>query len=335
MPLQKPRNCGAWLISAPSSGQGKTSVTAALARHFRNRGLNVRVFKTGPDFLDPMMLERASGAPVYQLDLWMVGQHAVRSLLYAAAQTADLILVEGVMGLYDGEPSSADLATCFKLPVVTVIDAGSMAQTFAAVAQGLARFKPIPYAGVIANRVASSRHAEMIASGLTTDTPLLATLARSAEGGLPERHLGLVQAGELPDIEHKLDTLAKLLEASPPPLPSPVDFESSFEPPPPQLLANIRIGVARDAAFAFLYRANLDLLADMGARLQFFSILNDERLPDCDALYLPGGYPELHAATLEENESMRQEIQAFHAAGKPVYAECGRSEEHTSELQSH
>ena len=239
------------------------------------------------------------------------------------AQTADLILVEGVMGLYDGEPSSADLAICFKLPVVTVIDAGSMAQTFAAIAQGLARFKPIPYAGVIANRVASSRHAEMIASGLTTDTPLLATLARSAEGSLPERHLGLVQAGELPDIEHKLDTLAKLLEASPPPLPSPVDFESSVEPPPPQLLANIRIGVARDAAFAFLYRANLDLFAGMGARLQFFSILNDEQLPDCDALYIPGGYPELHAATLEENESMRQEIQAFHAAGKPVYAECG------------
>src|SRR5579883_2995424 len=141
------RRCRALLISAPASNQGKTTITAGIAYSHRRRGQKVRVFKTGPDFLDPMILERASGNSVYQLDLWMNGEDDCRQLLYEAAGEADLILVEGVMGLFDGKPSSADLAECFGIPVVVVIDAGSMAQTFAAVGQGMVSFRPtLPYA---------------------------------------------------------------------------------------------------------------------------------------------------------------------------------------------
>src|SRR6266404_7238809 len=152
-------SCPALLVSGCASGQGKTTVTAALARYHSRAGCRVRVFKTGPDFIDPMVLEAASAAPVYNLDCWMVGIEASRALLAAAAAEADLILVEGAMGLYDGEPSTADLAATFGLPVVVVIDANAMAQTFGAVAKGLKEYRPVPFAGVIANRVAGSQHA--------------------------------------------------------------------------------------------------------------------------------------------------------------------------------
>ena len=158
------RHCSALFIAAPASGQGKTTVTAALARHHRDQGRVVRVFKTGPDFLDPMMLERASGAPVYQLDLWMGGEAHCRQLLYNAAGEADLILIEGVMGLFDGTPSSADLAALFDIPVLAVIDGSAMAQTFGAIAHGLAHYRAgLPFAGVLANRVASESHYQMLA----------------------------------------------------------------------------------------------------------------------------------------------------------------------------
>ncbi|WP_442954820.1 nucleotide-binding protein, partial [Pelomicrobium sp.] len=147
------RRCPALLVAAPASGQGKTTATAALARLHRSQGRRVRAFKTGPDFLDPMILERACGAPVYTLDLWMVGEAECRRRLFEAAGEADLILVEGVMGLYDGEPSSADLAIALGLPVLLVVDASAMAQTFAAVCHGLATYRPgLRVAGVVANR---------------------------------------------------------------------------------------------------------------------------------------------------------------------------------------
>ena len=159
--------CPALLLSAPASGQGKTTVTAGLARYHRDRGRRVRVFKTGPDFLDPMILERASGQPVYQLDLWMVGEQDCKALLYQAAQEADLILIEGVMGLFDGTPSSADLAALFGVPVLALINAHAMAQTFGALAYGLAHYRPgLPFAGVLANRVAGPSHADLLAESL-------------------------------------------------------------------------------------------------------------------------------------------------------------------------
>jgi cobyrinic acid a,c-diamide synthase len=319
------RNCAALLIAAPASGQGKTTVTAALARLHTRQGKRVRVFKCGPDFLDPMILARASGAPVYQLDLWMVGAAESRKLLWEAAGEADLILIEGVMGLFDGTPSAADLARHFSVPVLAVIDGSAMAQTFAAIAHGLATFQAdLPFSGVLGNRVGSTRHGEILRDALPASIRWYGALPRSAEIGLPSRHLGLVQAGELTDLDAHLDAAADALAASadtrlPPPASFAAPESYGIEP----LLKGVRIGVARDNAFAFLYQANLDLLRELGAELKFFSPLSDEQLPDIDSLYLPGGYPELHLAQLEANQPMAQAIRAHHAAGKPIHAECG------------
>ncbi len=316
-------NCPALLVSGCASGQGKTTVTTALARYHARAGRRVRVFKTGPDFIDPMILEAASGAPVYNLDCWMVGIEGSRALLAAAARTADLILVEGAMGLYDGDPSAADLAVTFGVPVAAVIDAGSMAQTFGAVAKGLKEYRAVPFAGVIANRVASAGHARMLAASLPTDIAMLAMLPKTVRP-FPERHLGLVQAGELVELSAILDELADLMQESGyTVLPPAVSFTQPAASVPNALLAGRRIAIARDAAFSFLYRANLDWLSEMGAELVFFSPLADEAVPASDTLYLPGGYPELHASQLAGNRRWLESMRAFVAAQKPLLAECG------------
>jgi cobyrinic acid a,c-diamide synthase len=318
-------NVRAVLVSAVASGQGKTTVTAALARRLANGGKRVRVFKTGPDFLDPMMLERASGAPVHNLDLWLVGAEECHRLLAQAAAQADVILIEGVMGLYDGEPSSADLARAFGVPVLAVIDASAMAQTAGAVAQGLRDYGPVNLAGVIANRVAGARHAAMVAASLR-NIPLFACLPRQAQA-LPERHLGLVQPGEVADIESTLDALARGLEfdtAAWAALP-PVAFGETVVPADEGMpLHGTHIAIARDAAFAFLYPANVECLLRLGARLSYFSPLADEPVPqDANAIYLPGGYPELHVATLTAAGKWQGSLRRAHAAGLPILAECG------------
>ncbi|WP_422416215.1 cobyrinate a,c-diamide synthase [Pseudomonas sp. GZD-222] len=319
------RHCPAVLIAAPASGQGKTTVTAALARLHRNLGRKVRVFKCGPDFLDPMILERASGAPVYQLDLWMVGEQESRRLLWEAAGDADLILIEGVMGLFDGTPSSADLARHFNVPVLAVIDGTAMAQTFGALALGLARYQPdLPFAGVLANRVGTLRHAQLLEGSLTEGLRWYGGLSRETGIELPSRHLGLVQASELNDLDARLDAAAAALGAS---CESSLPPAVAFAAPTPQaiepLLDGVTIAVARDEAFAFTYGANLDLLRAMGAELKFFSPLHDQVLPQADSLYLPGGYPELHHQALAANDSMLTAIRSHHQAGKPLLAECG------------
>lgn len=320
------RCCPALFIAAPASGQGKTTVTAALACHHRNQGRELRVFKTGPDFLDPMILERASGAPVYQLDLWMGGAGHCHQLLYAAAGEADLILIEGVMGLYDGEPSSADLAVLFDIPVLAVIDGSAMAQTFGAVAQGLATYRPgLPFAGVFANCVAGERHYQMLAESLPPGLSACGWLARDADIALPERHLGLLQAAEVGDLDARIARAGAALHGVNETLPPPVAFSAPVPTSAPAAprLAGVCIAVARDEAFAFVYRANLELLSTLGARLEFFSPLDDHRLPSADALYLPGGYPELHLERLAANERMQAAIWAHHADGRPIVAECG------------
>lgn len=317
--------CPALMVSAPSSGSGKTSVTAAIARHARNAGKRVRVFKTGPDYLDPMVLERASGHPVYQLDLFMGGLTHCQSLLAQAASSADLILVEGVMGLFDGQPSSADLAAAFGLPVLAVIDASAMAQTFAALAVGLQTYRrDIRLCGVVANRIGSPAHARMVAEGLPEDLPLVAALQRRQDLSLPERHLGLVQALELPGLDAQLDAWALAwAEASQGFEFQPVRFDFEAEPAPPPLLQGRRIAVAQDAAFSFIYPANLECLHALGAEVLTFAPIAGEALPPCDALWLPGGYPELHAAALQAHPSLFADLRAHLDAGKPLLAECG------------
>ncbi len=316
-------SCPALMVAGSASGQGKTTVTAALARYHSRAGLNVRVFKTGPDFIDPMILEAASGAPVYNLDCWMVGVEGSHALLAAAADQSDLILVEGAMGLYDGEPSTADLAATFGLPIAVVIDAGAMAQTFGAVAKGLKEYRALPFAGVIANRVAGAGHARMLANSLPPGIDLLAALPK-APTSFPERHLGLVQAAELAELTSMLDGLADLVgETGYTALPPAVPFATYELSAPPRLLAGRRIAVARDAAFSFLYTANLDCLVAMGAELVFFSPLADEPVPPAEALYLPGGYPELHASRIASNRRWLESMRAFAASERPLLAECG------------
>lgn len=313
------------LVAAIASGQGKTTVTAALARRLRRLGQRVHVFKCGPDFIDPMVLEHASRTTVHTLDLWMVGLEQSRQRLARAAREADVVLVEGVMGLYDGDPSAADLARAFDLPVLAVIDASAMAQTAGAVVLGLRDYGPVRMAGVVANRVASEGHARMVAASLR-DIPLFATLPKQARR-LPERHLGLVVPGEVADIDAILDELADQLQldetqwnALAPQLPD----ETLPEEPVAPLLAGTTVAIARDAAFCFLYPANVDTLEALGARITWFSPLADEPVPqDADAVYLPGGYPELHGETLANAARWQASIRAAHAAGLPILAECG------------
>ncbi len=318
--------CPALFIGASASHQGKTTVTAAIARHHARRGLKVRVFKTGPDFLDPMILERACGAPVYSLHLWMVGLDACRAMLAHAARDADLILIEGVMGLFDGTPSSADLAAAFGVPVLAVIGAHGMVQTFGAIAFGLANYRTdLRFHGVLANRVASARHAQMLSEAIPEGLNYCGHLSTADDIALPERHLGLTQASEVAGLDERLnhaaDAIAATSFAELPPL---VEFEDCALPALPRLLDGMHITMARDAACSFIYPANVDLLEALGARISTFSPLADEAVPDdAHALYLPGGYPELHAATLASNRRSRESIASHVARQRAVVAECG------------
>lgn len=317
--------CPAFLVSAPASGQGKTLVTAALARLHAQAGRRVRVFKCGPDFLDPMILERASGAPVHQLDLFMVGEAECRRLLHEAAAEADLILIEGVMGLFDGTPSAADLAMRFGLPVLAVIDGSAMAQTFGALVQGLACYRPgLEVAAVLANRVGSAGHADMLAASVADGVRWLGAMARDPELAFPERHLGLVQAGEIADLDSRIDRAAAALPPGAAWLPEAVRFDPPDEMRDiPLLLAGMRIAVARDEAFGFLYPANLACLTARGAEVRYFSPLQDGSLPECDGIWLPGGYPELHLERLAANRGMIAGLRRHHDAERPILAECG------------
>lgn len=331
----------ALLIAAPASGQGKTTVTAALARLCVRQGQRVRVFKCGPDFLDPHWHQLASGHPVHNLDLWLNGEADIRARLHEAALNSDLILIEGVMGLFDGDPSAADLAQKLGIPVLAVIDAGSMAGTFGALVHGLRHYRPgLPWAGALANRVASEGHEKMLQASVRgddlgaepggIDAGWLGGLRRDAGFALPERHLGLTVASELPDATARLDGLADAMATTPLGRLDAAGWKRwavAFNAPTPQTVAprlkGRTVAVARDTAFCFIYPANLDTLRALGAELVFFSPVADEPVPDCDAIWLPGGYPELHAQALVNGTRCRSSLAAHIAAGKPVWAECG------------
>ena len=318
-------SCPALLVVAPASGQGKTTVVAALARLHARQGRKVRVFKCGPDFLDPQIHAIASGSPCHNIDLWMCGEADAAWRLAAAASDADLILVEGVMGLYDGQPSAAELAARLGLPILTVIDGSAMATSFGAIAYGLKHYRPgTPVNAAFANRVGSAYHAELLEQSLPPDIAWYGHLPRDADAALPERHLGLLPAAEIEDLAQRIDRMADLLATTAAAaLPPAVNFAPATAPVIPQRLAGKTVAVARDAAFCFLYPANLDCLAALGARIEFFSPLADRALPACDAVWLPGGYPELHAEILAENRTLWAALAAHVDAGKPLLAECG------------
>jgi cobyrinic acid a,c-diamide synthase len=327
------------VIAGVASGVGKTTLTLGLLEVFRRRGLVVQPFKVGPDFIDPGFHGLIGGRPSHNLDGWLCSREFVRDMVARQAADADLALVEGVMGCFDGrgavsdEGSTAEVAKWLGAPVVLVVDARAMARSAGAIVLGFERFDPdLDLTGVVFNRVASETHWTWLREAVTgrCRAVTLGYLPRRDSLTLPERHLGLVTAAEQGLSRALLDELVASIEAS-------VDVDrllrlarSAVAPSlAPRPLgghgtgARVRIGVARDVAFQFYYPANLDLLRGAGAELVFWSPLNDAELPDVDALYLGGGYPEVHAGRLAANAPMREAVRAFALAGRPVYAECG------------
>ena len=317
--------CPALFIGAPASGEGKTTFTAALARYHRNQGRKVTVFKIGPDYLDPLVLEQASGSPAIQLDVWMAGEEACKQLLFNAAGNSDLILVEGVMGLFDGKPSGADHAELFGLPIAILIKTGKMAQTFGAVAFGLANYRPsLNVYGVIANGVASVRHKDLIEGSIPAGMNMLGCIPKQTEVALPERHLGLINPAEISDIDARLDALAEsLVGTNLVTLPPSVEFKDAKIETLPPLLAGKTIAIAKDEAFSFIYQANINTLENLGAKLTFFSPIHHSAIPEADALWFPGGYPELYLEQLAANSSMIQSLNSAQQNNIPILAECG------------
>ena len=331
--------CPALFLAAPASGQGKTTITASLAHLLHRNGKAVRIFKFGPDYLDPQILEKGSKTPVVQLDLWMAGEEWCRQQLHRAVAEyeADIILVEGAMGLFDGTPSSADLAAKFGIPVALIMDVRAMAQTAAAIAVGLRNYRDdFDMMGVIANKCGSNYHAKLVGDALPNDLPLLAALKRTDDIKLPERHLGLVQPSDenANAIEECLEAGADLLEEEGimAHIDNLEDICFQYQPqlidintPRCDALAGKTIAIAHDDAFSFTYTANITLLKDMGASVCFFSPMKDASIPSlANALWLPGGYPELHAKELSENTNMLTSIRSFHKEGNnPILAECG------------
>jgi cobyrinic acid a,c-diamide synthase len=323
------------LIAAPRSGAGKTTLTLGLMRAFRRRGLSVAGVKCGPDYIDPAFHAAATGHPGTNLDSWAMSPDLLASLAAQATRGADLILAEGLMGLFDGIPappggtgSSADIAALFGWPVLLVLDVSGQSQSAGALALGCAKFDPrITIAGVVLNRVGSPRHRRMAAEAIERiGLPVVGSLPRDPRIELPERHLGLVQASETEGLDAVLESLATFVEAH-------VDLDRVLSlaqasrfgggaarrvPPPGQ-----RIAIARDEAFSFLYPHLMQSWRDAGAELVFFSPLADEApASDCDACWLPGGYPELHAGRLSGANRFKDGVRKFSAA-KPVHGECG------------
>ena len=323
------------LIAAPRSGSGKTTVTLALMRALRRRGWRVRGAKCGPDYIDPAFHRAATGEPSFNLDSFAMGPALLDSLAGASAAEADIVLAEGSMGLHDGvraaenrSGANADIAARYGWPVVLVVDVSGAAQSAAAVALGCKVYDPrVTLAGVILNKVASPRHRRLVEAGMErAGLRVFGALSREAGLVLPERHLGLVQAGETADLAARLEQLAGMAEAG-------IDLDAlagaaggsipsigqrPVVPPPGQ-----RIAIARDEAFSFVYPHMEAGWREAGAELVAFSPLADESPPaDCDACWLPGGYPELHAGRIAAASRFKDGMRAF-ARSRPVHGECG------------
>lgn len=321
----------ALVIGAVSSGSGKTTLTIGLIAALRARGFRVQSYKVGPDYIDTGWHELASGRPAHNLDSWLVPKEKLRAIFEATVGDADVALIEGVMGLYDGGrrgiSSTAEIAKLLDVPVVLVIDAKSIGASAAAIALGFREYdRDVRLAGVILNRIGSATHRRMIEDALAAlDIKSFGALPRDPRFVLPERHLGLVQAVETADgsfldelrtaVEENIKISALATAAAP------IKFFSSVEIKRTEIPC--RIGIARDEAFSFYYPESLKELERRGAELIEFSPLHDEWLPSIDGLILGGGYPEMHATALERNEPMRESIRRAASEGLPIYAECG------------
>jgi cobyrinic acid a,c-diamide synthase len=328
---------GGIILAAPASGSGKTVITLALLRHLRRSGLKAASAKLGPDYIDPAFHTAASGAPCRNLDLWAMRQETVAALVAALERQAEIVICEGALGLFDGAGlaaagSTADLADLTGWPVVLVVDVRGQGASAAALVEGFARHRPgLPLAGVILNRIGGARHRAMVEAALKAalpDLPVLGAVPRHEDLVLPERHLGLVPAGEHRDLDAFLERAAAVVGGAVDGAalaalaqPSVTTGTTPALPLPP---LGQRVAVARDAAFAFAYPAVLEGWRGAGAELSFFSPLADEApVPEADAVYLPGGYPELHAGRLAAARRFQAGLHAAAARGAAVYGECG------------
>lgn len=325
----------AFYISAAHKSSGKTTLSIGLSAAFKAQLGQVQTFKKGPDYIDPLWLARSSGNPCYNLDFHTQTQAEIRSLFHARSTAADLVLVEGNKGLFDGmdlqgSDSNAAMAQLLDLPVVLVVDVQGITRGVAPLLLGYSQFEPkVNLAGVILNKVGGARHESKLRQTVEhyTDIPVLGAVQRSADLMIEERHLGLVpsnEAGSADDligrvaqrVREQVD-LSALMQLGGPP------FVSSVQPPAPNSDSNLSIAVARDAAFGFYYADDLEALQRAGARLVPFSPLHDEKMPDADALFLGGGFPETHMEKLAANGAMLESIRLFVEQGGPSYAECG------------
>ncbi len=328
---------GVLVVAGTASGVGKTTLTLGLMAALRRRRLLVQGFKVGPDFIDPGLHEAVTGRPSWTLDGWMCGPAHARATVAERAADADLAVVEGMMGCFDGlgpadeAGSTAEVAKWLGAPVVLVVDVAAQARSVAAVVLGFERFDPaLRVVGVIANRVAGEGHARLVREAVAAAcrVPVLGAIPSEGRLTLPERHLGLVTAAEGVLTAEVVDRLAEVVErhvdldrllavvGRRPPAPAPVP--ASAVPP-----HRVRLGVARDEAFQFYYAENLARLQAAGAELVFWSPLHDRTVPAVDGLYFGGGYPELYARTLAGNREVLDAVAARAAAGMPIYAECG------------
>jgi len=327
------------VIAGTSSGAGKTSVTCGLIGALRRRGFRVQGFKVGPDYIDPSHHALASGRPGRNLDAFLSGPELIAPLARHGARDADVAVVEGVMGLFDGASgrgelaSTAHVAKLLDAPVVLVVDAAAMARSVAAVVHGYCGYDPeVNVAGVIFNRVGSEHHEELLREAVQPlGVPVLGALGRDERVSAPERHLGLVPASEREGrARAAIDALAGVAERdldlgaimalakAAPELPGHAWSPEVHEPAP------ARIAIARGPAFSFHYQENLELLEAAGAELAPFNPLSDEQMPpDCGALVLAGGFPEVFGPELEANAPLRAAVAEFAASGRPVLAECG------------
>ncbi len=330
--------CPRIVIAGTHSGVGKTSLALGLVASLQRRGFRVQTFKVGPDFIDPSYLGLASGRPCYNLDGWMAGKEYVCQLFARASSDADVAVIEGVMGLFDGanpftsEGSTAEIARWLDAPILLVVSAHGIARSFAAVVKGYVNFEPgVKVAGVIANQCGSAHHASWLANSLKISSlpPLVGAIPRGTLPHLLSRHLGLFTADPKHLSSSLLDEFAKAFE-----LHGSVDdvLQLAWSAPPLQisplerqaLPKLIRIGVAYDAAFHFYYQDLFDEMEWHGCELIRFSPIEDTHLrEEFDALYIGGGYPEEHAEALSANEQMLEDIRKFAALGRPIYAECG------------
>ena len=322
------------VVAAVRSGAGKTTVALGLMRAFARRGIALQPFKCGPDYIDPAFHHVATGRPSFNLDGWAMAPGVLGGLVDGHA--ADLAIAEGVMGLFDGvggRGATADVAALLGWPVVLVLDVKGQTETAAAIAAGCASYRPdVAIAGVILNRVASERHLSLIAPAFERiGMKVFGTLANDPRLALPERHLGLVQAGETADIERRLDLLSEVLQES-------VDLDARSRQVPGHSRAGAsvkdgrihrsagtaQLALARDEAFSFVYPHLVEHWRVRGAEILPFSPLRDEApAADANAVWLPGGYPELHAAALAAAGRFKQGVRALAGRGVPVHGECG------------